>query len=352
MLVGRPAFGIAGDADCAAHDIAAYVAKPTLQWPAGVPSDAREFVSALLTPDVDKRLVSPAVRNHPFFAHVAWDSVLAQRYDAPWIPPPMRFPGDVANFDLYLRLEGATVVGRGAAARILHEKPPPLPRAFTDPTALVERDGATALRRSLTASEAGALSKRLGSAEGDAPSLGSLKPTTPGALKPTTPGALTANVDSDGACPTPTSVNTVRPLPQGSRRRSSMECSHLPATAASVTQPPPETPEGVARSTGTGPMEAPAAAAPPRGAIEERSTTGADKSEDGAAHFDVTAEVASPIATLPLPAILGAQGTPLAAVRPLPPSPAVADDESSHRHFARDTANSVPGEAATGLDVE
>ena len=138
MLAGRPAFGtpLGGLSQDVRDDIAHYVRHPrpsTLRWPSHAPKDAKDLVAALLTPDPDRRLkTAAAVKAHPFFARVSWPDMAARRYDAPWIPPPMRFPGDVTNFDLYLRMEGETVVGRGAAARVLYEKPPPsLGRAFT-----------------------------------------------------------------------------------------------------------------------------------------------------------------------------------------------------------------------------
>ena len=50
----------------------------------------------------------------------------AQGYAAPWVPPPLRFAGDPQNFDIFLRLEGSTIVSRGAALRVVHEKPVPI----------------------------------------------------------------------------------------------------------------------------------------------------------------------------------------------------------------------------------
>lgn len=49
-----------------------------------------------------------------------------QGYAAPWVPPPLRFAGDPQNFDIFLRLEGSTIVSRGAALRVVHEKPVPI----------------------------------------------------------------------------------------------------------------------------------------------------------------------------------------------------------------------------------
>ena len=95
-----------------------------------VGEDARSLISALLVVDPAARLADAAsVKAHPFFKRVDWDALTTQRYFAPWVPPPLRFPGDVANFDLYLRMEGQTIVARGAAARVLHELPPsPMPK--------------------------------------------------------------------------------------------------------------------------------------------------------------------------------------------------------------------------------
>ena len=92
-----------------------------------------------------------------------------RRYIAPWVPTAMRFPGDVANFDIYLRMEGETVVCRGAAARFIHEKP--LPKFSESVLAVTESISAktqSLIRRG--ASFASGLRSRTNSTQGAPPS--------------------------------------------------------------------------------------------------------------------------------------------------------------------------------------
>ena len=129
MLTAGPAFGEPNAPESAVFAaVAHHCAAPTehLSWPRSVPAEARAIVEALLVCDPSRRLhTAEAVKAHPFFAGVDWTAVRERRYMAPWIPPPMRFPGDVANFDIYLRMEGETVCSRGAASRVVYEKPLP-----------------------------------------------------------------------------------------------------------------------------------------------------------------------------------------------------------------------------------
>ena len=87
----------------------------------------------------------------------------------------MRFPGDVANFDIYLRMEGETVVCRGAAARFIHEKP--LPKFSESVLAVTESISAktqSLIRRG--ASFASGLRSRTNSTQGAPP--GSARPAS------------------------------------------------------------------------------------------------------------------------------------------------------------------------------
>lgn len=125
MMSGHAAFG---EAHTRPEEVFAKVLSPTggPNIPGSLPRTARDLIRGLLQRDPAQRIATAgAVKAHPFFAKVDWAAAKDKRYMSPWIPPPMRFPGDVANFDIYLRMEGQTVVARGAAARIIYEKPLP-----------------------------------------------------------------------------------------------------------------------------------------------------------------------------------------------------------------------------------
>lgn len=105
MMTGKPAFGTPSSPPA---EVTALVVNPRggPSLPGYLPKAARSLIAGLLTRDPAARLASgDAVRAHPFFEKVDWAALAAKRYMAPWIPPPMRFPGDVANFDIYLRME-------------------------------------------------------------------------------------------------------------------------------------------------------------------------------------------------------------------------------------------------------
>jgi hypothetical protein len=124
MVSGNPAFGNPRSSD---DEIYAKILRNEHNMPSPrvIPSATRNLISRLLEPDVTKRIsTAEEIKSHEFFKEIDWELVKTKRYISPWIPPPMRFGGDTANFDIYMRLEGNTIVGKGAAMRVLVERPP------------------------------------------------------------------------------------------------------------------------------------------------------------------------------------------------------------------------------------
>jgi hypothetical protein len=126
MLVGYPAWG---PNDSTPEQVYAHILAGRLDLPSFLPAVAVLLIRSLLQLDPAKRVATPEeIKSAPFFGAVNWQAMEASQYLAPWVPPPLRFPGDCVNFDLYLSREGQTVVARGAAARYVYELPvPPQP---------------------------------------------------------------------------------------------------------------------------------------------------------------------------------------------------------------------------------
>jgi serine/threonine protein kinase len=75
-------------------------------------TDARDLIKKLLTPDRTRRLgclygAARDVKEHPWFAGIKWDDVVAGRLTAPLVPK-VRDANDTSNFDDYPDSDGDT----------------------------------------------------------------------------------------------------------------------------------------------------------------------------------------------------------------------------------------------------
>lgn len=82
------------------------VSKP-VSFPAepAISTAAKDIIRQFCTVDRSHRLGNMAggaarVKDHPFFQGVIWEDVYYRKYRGPIIPP-LRYPGDAQNFDLY-----------------------------------------------------------------------------------------------------------------------------------------------------------------------------------------------------------------------------------------------------------
>lgn len=76
-----------------------------IQYPRGIPPDAQDLLSRLITPDLSHRLGnlhggSIELKRHAWFAEVNWETLEKRRIEAPY-RPPIGKSGDGSQFDVY-----------------------------------------------------------------------------------------------------------------------------------------------------------------------------------------------------------------------------------------------------------
>ena len=77
------------------------IVSKNLSYPRGIHPTAKALLKALLQPDATARLSSAfAVKNHPYFEGVDWNSVAEQRLVPPF-NPNLGHVGDAQHFDEY-----------------------------------------------------------------------------------------------------------------------------------------------------------------------------------------------------------------------------------------------------------
>src|SRR5436305_6332069 len=82
------------------------ILKGRVKYPPYIHHDAQNLLVQLITADLTKRLGnlhggSQDVKNHPWFAEVAWERLVKKDIDAPYVPPVKGGSGDASQFDKY-----------------------------------------------------------------------------------------------------------------------------------------------------------------------------------------------------------------------------------------------------------
>lgn len=284
MLCGEPAWGAS---NLTYDQVKALVMSHRLRIPRSLSKDARDLIARLLHPDPTHRLTdAAALRAHPFFANVDWNAVRSRAYAPPWKPAPLRFAGDVANFDIYDRLgnRGAQGVQRhGMAGRYLFEMPAPKPEAPAPQTNII-----TSIANSIgnAVNTVGSMATR------SLKSMPSFRGQPRFAGNPAGTGAASATGSGTGAAsPRPDASSPQPPASPAPPLREPAGGLAPPFASATRDQQAPRSAERTAAAAGVGAIrEEPAPSSSTEGPAEHSRPAGADSTPLAAAAIEAAGD--------------------------------------------------------------